>query len=69
MEAWGRVDILVSAAGVAPAQRVVGRDGALFDLDLFRLVIEVNLVGMFDVVRRVAGVMAANHPVRTGSVG
>lgn len=61
-EAFGRIDVLVNAAGVAPAQRVVSRDGELFDLDVFRHTIEVNLIGMFDVVRHVAGIMASNVP-------
>ena len=57
-EEWGRIDILVNAAGVAPAQRLISRDGELFDLDLFKFVIEVNLIGMFDVTRNVAAVMS-----------
>jgi 3-hydroxyacyl-CoA dehydrogenase/3-hydroxy-2-methylbutyryl-CoA dehydrogenase len=59
---WGKIDILVNAAGVAPAQRVISRDGAMFDLDLFEFVIRVNLIGMFDVIRNVAVVMAQNEP-------
>lgn len=68
-EEWGRIDILVNAAGVAPAQRLITRDGELFDLDLFRFVIEVNLVGMFDVTRNVAAVMSRNEPGRDGERG
>jgi len=69
LEEFGRIDILVNAAGVAPAQRLVGRDGALFDLDLFKFVIDVNLVGMFDVTRTVAGAMAENEPLEDGERG
>jgi len=69
VEAFGGIDILVNAAGVAPAQRVVARDGSLFDLDLFRFVIDVNLIGMFDVIRNVAGAMAANEPGESGERG
>jgi 3-hydroxyacyl-CoA dehydrogenase/3-hydroxy-2-methylbutyryl-CoA dehydrogenase len=69
VEEFGRIDILVNAAGVAPAQRVVARDGSLFDLDLFRFVVDVNLVGMFDVIRNVAGAMAANEPGESGERG
>jgi 3-hydroxyacyl-CoA dehydrogenase / 3-hydroxy-2-methylbutyryl-CoA dehydrogenase len=68
-EEWGRIDILVNAAGVAPAQRLISRDGDLFDLDLFKFVIEVNLVGMFDVTRHVAAVMARNEPGLDGERG
>lgn len=68
-EAFGSIDVLVNAAGVAPAQRVVSRDGVLFDLDLFKFTIGVNLIGMFDMIRNVAAVMAANDPGETGERG
>jgi 3-hydroxyacyl-CoA dehydrogenase/3-hydroxy-2-methylbutyryl-CoA dehydrogenase len=68
-DAFGSIDVLVNAAGVAPAQRVVSRDGVLFDLDLFKFTVGVNLVGMFDVIRNVAGVMAKNDPGETGERG
>ncbi len=65
----GSITILVNAAGVAPAQRVVGRDGTLFDLELFKFAIGVNLTGMFDVIRNVAGVMSRNKPNEEGERG
>lgn len=65
----GGIDILVSAAGVASAQRVVSRDGELFDLERFKYAISVNLVGMFDVIRNVAGLMASNEPGPEGERG
>jgi 3-hydroxyacyl-CoA dehydrogenase/3-hydroxy-2-methylbutyryl-CoA dehydrogenase len=68
-EEWGKIDILVNAAGVAPAQRLISRDGVLFDLDLFEFVIRVNLIGMFDVTRHVAAVMARNEPGTEGERG
>lgn len=61
-EAFGRIDVLVNAAGIAPAQRVVARDGSLHNLDLFKATVGINLVGMFDVIRNVARVMAGNPP-------
>ncbi|HSO50138.1 MAG TPA: SDR family NAD(P)-dependent oxidoreductase, partial [Acidimicrobiia bacterium] len=69
VESFGEINVLVNAAGVAPAQRVVARDGSLFDLDLFRFVIDVNLIGMFDVIRNVAGAMAGNEPGESGERG
>lgn len=68
-EALGGIGILVNAAGIAPAQRVVSRDGQLFDLDAFRRAIDVNLIGMFDVIRNVAAIMADNDPAETGERG
>ena len=68
-EAFGGIHILVNAAGVAPAQRVVSRDGNMFDLDLFKFTIGVNLVGLFDVLRNTARVMASNEPADSGERG
>lgn len=68
-EELGGIDVLVNAAGVAPAQRVLSRDGDLFDLDLFKFTISVNLIGMFDVIRNVAAVMAMNEPGQDGERG
>ena len=68
-EAFGGIHILVNAAGVAPAQRVLSRDGTMFDLDLFKFTVGVNLVGMFDVIRNTARVMSANEPNEEGERG
>ncbi len=68
-EALGGISINVNAAGVGPAHRVVTRDGTLFPLDLFRLVVDINLVGLFDVLRQAAAVMAANEPNEEGERG
>jgi NAD(P)-dependent dehydrogenase (short-subunit alcohol dehydrogenase family) len=68
-EAFGGIQILVNAAGVAPAQRVLSRDGEMFDLDLFRFTVGVNLIGMFDMIRNTARVMSANDPNDEGERG
>lgn len=68
-EAFDGIQILVNAAGVAPAQRVVSRDGEMFDLELFRFTVGVNLIGMFDVIRNTARVMTANEPAESGERG
>lgn len=68
-EAFGGIQILVNAAGVAPAQRILSRDGTMFDLDLFRFTVGVNLIGMFDVIRNTARVMATNEPNDEGERG
>jgi 3-hydroxyacyl-CoA dehydrogenase / 3-hydroxy-2-methylbutyryl-CoA dehydrogenase len=59
---FGRLDILVNAAGITASARVVARDGTLYPLDLFRKGIEVNLIGAFDALRNAAGAMAKNEP-------
>ncbi len=69
IESHGRIDLVLNAAGVVTAHRVVTRDGKLFPLDLFRFSIDVNLIGLFDVVRRAAAEMAKNEPNDDGERG
>jgi 3-hydroxyacyl-CoA dehydrogenase/3-hydroxy-2-methylbutyryl-CoA dehydrogenase len=68
-DAFDGIDVLVNAAGVVSAQRVLSRDGTLFDLDVFRATIGVNLIGMFDVIRNTARVMSENEPNDEGERG
>lgn len=68
-EAFGGIQILVNAAGVAPAERVLSREGKMHDLDRFKSTVGVNLIGMFDVIRNTARVMAANEPAESGERG
>jgi 3-hydroxyacyl-CoA dehydrogenase/3-hydroxy-2-methylbutyryl-CoA dehydrogenase len=68
-QALGGIDICVNAAGVANAARVVNRSGDLFPLDLFRFVLDVNLIGTFDVTRRAARIMSLNKPNDDGEKG
>jgi NAD(P)-dependent dehydrogenase (short-subunit alcohol dehydrogenase family) len=56
--AVGEIHGAVNCAGIGIAQRVVGRDGP-HPLDLFRRVIDVNLIGTFNVIRLVAAAIAA----------
>jgi NAD(P)-dependent dehydrogenase (short-subunit alcohol dehydrogenase family) len=49
--------VCVNCAGIAPAKRIVGREGPM-PLAAFKLVIEVNLVGTFNVMRVVAHAMS-----------
>ena len=68
-EANGPVRILMNCAGIAPAARVVGRDGP-HDLDFFAKVLTVNLVGTFNMLRLAAAEMSTLEPVNdTGERG
>ena len=68
-DAHGPARICVNCAGIAPARRIVGRDGPA-PLDGFRRVVEVNLIGTFNVMRVCAADMAALDPVNeTGERG
>lgn len=61
---WG----LVNCAGIAPAARIVGKQGP-HDLALFRRVIDINLVGSFNMARLAAQAMAGNTPQASGERG
>ena len=68
-EAHGPSRFLVNCAGIAPAARIVGRDGPMALAD-FKRVIDVNLVGSFNMLRLAAADMADLEPVNdTGERG
>jgi len=69
VQTFGHVDICVNAAGIIAGHRVVARDGSMFPLDRFRAVIDVNLIGLFDVTRQAAAAMRANEPNEEGERG
>ncbi|MFH8616405.1 SDR family NAD(P)-dependent oxidoreductase [Streptomyces sp. NPDC017979] len=54
--------ITVNCAGIGGAGRTVGKDGP-YDLDRFRKVVEVNLIGTFNVIRLAAAAMGGNEPL------
>ena len=60
---------VVNCAGIGGASLVVGKDGEPHPLDAFRNVIDVNLVGTFNVVRLASAAMAANDPGEDGERG
>jgi NAD(P)-dependent dehydrogenase (short-subunit alcohol dehydrogenase family) len=53
----GPLRIAVNCAGVGSASRLVDRSGAPHDLDAFRFVVSVNLIGTFNVMRLAAAAM------------
>ena len=67
-ERHGPARIAVNCAGVGTAGRIVGRDGPL-PLDAFRRVIEVNLIGSFNVMRLAAAEMSTLDPLADGERG
>jgi NAD(P)-dependent dehydrogenase (short-subunit alcohol dehydrogenase family) len=62
--ALGPLRIVVNCAGIATPGKVLGRDGVL-PLETFNRVIQINLVGTFNVVRLAAAAMAATEPAAT----
>ena len=66
--ALGKLAGLVNCAGIAPAIKTVGRDGA-HPLAAFEKTITVNLVGTFNMIRLAAEAMCRNEPEPTGERG
>jgi NAD(P)-dependent dehydrogenase (short-subunit alcohol dehydrogenase family) len=61
--ARGPLAVVVNCAGIANAVRVVAKDGTVFPLEAFKKVIEVNLIGTFNVIRLAGAKMIASTPV------
>ncbi|MEO8153052.1 MAG: 3-hydroxyacyl-CoA dehydrogenase [Rhizobacter sp.] len=66
--AMGKLMGLVNCAGIAPATKTVGKEGA-HALSLFSKVITVNLIGSFNMIRLAAEAMCRNEPESTGERG
>jgi NAD(P)-dependent dehydrogenase (short-subunit alcohol dehydrogenase family) len=66
--AAGKLMGLVNCAGIAPAAKTVGKDGA-HALALFAKVVTVNLIGSFNMIRLAAEAMSRNEPEPTGERG
>ena len=64
----GKLAGLVNCAGIAPAEKTVGKNGA-HKLDVFTKTIMVNLVGSFNMIRLAAEAMSKNEPESTGERG
>jgi NAD(P)-dependent dehydrogenase (short-subunit alcohol dehydrogenase family) len=63
---------VVNSAGIGWAQRTIGRDGefdSAHDLEAFKRVIAINLIGTFDMVRLAATAMSRNEPDADGCRG
>jgi NAD(P)-dependent dehydrogenase (short-subunit alcohol dehydrogenase family) len=67
-EAFGAVNGLVNCAGIVVGEKTVGKEGP-HALESFRRVIEVNLVGSFNMIRLAAAAMAGNAPNVDGERG
>jgi NAD(P)-dependent dehydrogenase (short-subunit alcohol dehydrogenase family) len=68
----GPLKSLVNCAGIGWATRTIGRDGdyaSAHDLDLYRRVIEINLIGTYNCLRLAATKMSLNEPDEDGARG
>ncbi|MGE3332883.1 MAG: SDR family NAD(P)-dependent oxidoreductase [Rhodospirillaceae bacterium] len=64
----GAARLVVNCAGIAPAAKIVGKNGP-HDLTLFRKVIEVNLIGTFNILRLSAADMMQLETMEEGERG
>jgi NAD(P)-dependent dehydrogenase (short-subunit alcohol dehydrogenase family) len=67
-EQFGSVHIVINCAGIATADRVIGRQGPL-PFERFAQVIQINLIGTFNVIRLAAVLMMQNIPNAEGERG
>ena len=67
-QSLGQLRGLVNCAGVAPAEKVVGKEGA-HRLESFARTININLVGSFNMTRLAAEIMSKNEPNAGGERG
>jgi NAD(P)-dependent dehydrogenase (short-subunit alcohol dehydrogenase family) len=68
----GPLRVLVNSAGIGWAQRTVGKDGSYdsaANLDAYKKVIAINLVGTFDCIRLAATAMSTTEPLNDGERG
>jgi NAD(P)-dependent dehydrogenase (short-subunit alcohol dehydrogenase family) len=65
----GGLRIAVSCAGVGWAARTINKEGQAHDLELFKTVVGINLVGTFNVARLAAAAMAKQPPLTDGERG
>lgn len=68
LAAFDRIDGLVNCAGIAPGERILGKDGP-HRLESFERAIRVNLIGSFNMLRLAAVAMAENAPGEDGERG
>ncbi len=67
-KAMGTVSCLINCAGIGKAMKTVGKDGA-HPLDHFIRVVNVNLIGSFNMLRLAAAAMTSNSPNADGERG
>lgn len=68
VETFGGLHGLVNCAGVAPAEKVLGKEGP-HRLESFARTLQINLVGSFNMIRLAAEVMSSNEPDAGGERG
>ncbi len=65
---FGRLNVCVNCAGIGMAMKTMGKEGP-HDLEIFRKVIEINLIGTFNVLRLAGERFSTNQPGEGGERG
>lgn len=68
VEKFGKINVLVNAAGVASASKIIDKDGPT-NLEWFKMVMDINVIGCFDMMRLAAWEMKKNQPNADGERG
>ena len=68
MDAFGAIHIAVNCAGVGTPAKVLGKEGPM-SIDLFNKVVQINLIGTFNVIRLAAEQMVKNDPKEDNEKG
>jgi NAD(P)-dependent dehydrogenase (short-subunit alcohol dehydrogenase family) len=67
--AFGAIHVVVNCAGIGTAGKVLGKDNVPLELESFRRVVEINLIGTFNVIRLAAAKLVKNEPNNEGERG
>ncbi|MEY1661811.1 3-hydroxyacyl-CoA dehydrogenase [Isoalcanivorax beigongshangi] len=68
IEQFGQVDVMVNCAGIAPGEKILGKNGP-HQLDSFSRAVQINLIGTFNMLRLAAAAMDRNAPGDSGERG
>lgn len=71
-KSMGPLRVLVNSAGIGWPQRTIGKDGtyeSAHNLDIYKKVIAINLIGTFDCIRLAATAMSQTEPMDSGERG
>lgn len=68
LDSFGRIDGLVNCAGVAPGEKIVGREGP-HRLETFARTVSINVIGTFNMLRLVSNVISKQEPGDGGERG
>jgi NAD(P)-dependent dehydrogenase (short-subunit alcohol dehydrogenase family) len=68
LDKFKHIDILMNAAGIGALTRIIGKKGP-HELGLFKRIMDVNVVGLFDISRLAAEKMMKNTPNEEGEKG